>query len=247
MSKNAIIIQARMGSTRLPGKVLEPLGNKTVLWHVINRAKAVDGANIVCCAIPNNANSDPVATEAERCGALVVRGDELDVLSRYRKAAKEINADVIMRVTSDCPLIAPDVCSEVLKLVTTGVSDYACNNMPPSFPHGLDCEAFTIRALDQAALKAQHPYEREHVTPWIRNCSDLKHLNISCSLGNLQHLRWTLDYPEDLLFFRALIKHLEPAPVTVSMARVLAILSDHPELQHINAMHVERTQNCPKD
>lgn len=246
MNQNAIIIQARMGSTRLPGKVLETLGNETVLWHVINRAKAVAGVGIVCCAIPDSASSDPVAIEAVRCGAVVVRGDELDVLARYRKAAKEIGADVIMRVTSDCPLIDPSVCAEVLKLVTSGAADYACNNMPPSFPHGLDCEAFTIAALERAVQEAQQPDEREHVTPWIRNCTDLKHLNISCSLDSLQHHRWTLDYPEDLLFFRALIKHLEPDPVTATMERVLTTLRDHPELQRINAMHVERTQNGPK-
>jgi len=243
MNKTAIIIQARMGSSRLLGKVLEPLGDETVLWHVIKRAEAVDGVDIVCCAIPNTRDSDLVAKEAERCGAIVVRGDELDVLARYHQAAVEINAKIIMRITSDCPLIDPVICTRVLKLVKDGSADYACNNMPPSFPHGLDCEAFTFAALDRARQDAQQPYEREHVTPWIRNCSDLSHQNVLYSGDAVHHHRWTLDYPEDLIFFRTLFEHFQNLTTTAGMDQILDILKSHPDIQTINSMHIDRPLN----
>lgn len=243
MPKTAIIIQARMGSTRLPGKVLEPLGNQTVLWHVIKRAQAVEGVDIVCCAIPQNPNSDPLAAEALRCEAVVVRGDEYDVLNRYHQAATEIGADIIMRITSDCPLTDPNICAAVLRLVTDGMSSYSCNNMPPTFPHGLDCEAFTYDLLEQAAREAKLPHEREHVTPWMRSSSHVNRANFSCSIAGLHHHRWTLDYAEDLLFLRAVNKHLGATPETADMDQILNVLRRYPELVAINAMHVERA--CP--
>ena len=116
MSKTAVIIQAHMGSTRLPGKVLMDLCGRTALSHVIERCRAIENADTVCCAVPESSENDVVAAEAERAGAVVFRGSESDVLERYYLAAKQLNADVVLRVTADCPLLDPAVSAAVLKL-----------------------------------------------------------------------------------------------------------------------------------
>ena len=168
MTRSVCIVQARMGSTRLPGKVLKSLAGPSVLEHVLRRCQAIDGIDVVCCAVSNDSESDPVAREAERAGAVVFRGAQDDVLERYHQAAIACDADIVMRITSDCPLVDPAVCAEVLSMLQNTGADYCANNMPPSWPHGLDCEVFTFDWLDRAAREAERPSEREHVTQFIR-------------------------------------------------------------------------------
>ena len=230
----AVIVQARMASTRLPGKVLKPLRDGTVLREVLRRCRAIPGVDIVCCAVPESAPNDPVAREAESCGAAVHRGHEIDVLDRYTRAARMLRADTVMRVTSDCPLIDPGLCGEVLAALHAAGADYACNNMPPSFPHGLDCEAFTAAALEWAFENARLPEEREHVTPWLRCAAGLKRVNVSSGRPALARHRWTLDYPEDLAFFEAVFAAL-PDAETASLEDVLALLERRPDIAAINA------------
>ena len=220
----AVIVQARMGSTRLPGKVLKKLVGETVLSHVLRRCRQIEGIDTVCCAVPNSANSDPVAEEAVRCGVVVFRGAEYDVLNRYYKAALEIGADVIARVTSDCPLIAPEICGEVLWALRN--ADYACNNRPRRWPHGLDCEAFTSKALEFANRWARS--QREHVTPYLRTHPDILRMSI---MGPRVQGRWTLDYPEDLAFFKALFKKIDRE---AGFDEVWKVLQNHPEIAAIN-------------
>ena len=127
----AVIIQARMSSSRLPGKVLLELNGETVLSQVIKRCNAIDNVDLVCCAVAGGADSDLVAEEAKRCGSFVARGPEDDVLGRYHKVAKEINCDVVLRVTSDCPLIDPKICSQVINLLDGDKYNLATNNLAP--------------------------------------------------------------------------------------------------------------------
>lgn len=232
----AVIVQARMGSTRLPGKVLLDLAGRTVLWHVLTRCRAVPGADIVCCAVPDAPESAPIEAEALACGAVVARGPEHDVLSRYRDAARAVGAGVVMRVTSDCPLIDPEVCGRVLALRAAQSADYACNNMPRGWPHGLDCEAFTAAALDGAAAEAVDAYDREHVTPWLRRAPGLRRANLAGPGGAFADRRWTLDHPEDLAFFRALFALLPSPPAIATTAQVSDLLGRHPEIAALNAM-----------
>lgn len=236
MARTAIIIQARMASTRLPGKVLLYLAGTTVLHHVLRRAAAVPSADVVCCAIPNDPDCDPVAAEAARHGAAVFRGSEDDVLARYAGAARMLDADVIMRITSDCPLIDPSICEALLCLRRDSGAEYACNNMPPSFPHGLDCEAFTRDLLERADSEARQPREREHVTPWMRETAGLRRTNLAGPGGAAMQHRWTLDYPEDFLFFRHLFAQA-PAAATAGMNELINILNTLPELAALNATH----------
>jgi len=231
----AVIVQARMASTRLPGKVLERLGEDTVLAHVLRRCAAIDGIDAVCCAIPDDAGCDAVAEEAEHCGALVFRGSQSDVLDRYHRAALACGADVVMRVTSDCPLIDPGVCGGLLRLFTHEAVDYACNNAPRGWPHGLDCEVFSAAALARAAAEASAPDEREHVTPWLRAHRDIARANLAGPGGDLTTMRWTLDYPEDLAFLRALFARLPAPPEIPEFEEIVMQLRANPDIAAINA------------
>jgi glutamate-1-semialdehyde 2,1-aminomutase/spore coat polysaccharide biosynthesis protein SpsF len=228
----AIIVQARMGSTRLPGKVLMPLAGHTVLEEVLRRCRAIPGADTVVCAIPDDPADDVLIAPATRSGAVVTRGSASDVLSRYRRAADTVGADIVMRVTSDCPLIDPALCGEVLALRAARGVDYAANNIPPGFPHGLDCEAFTAAALRRADDEARDPYAREHVTPWLRTHPTVTRAALPGPGGAVLDQRWTLDFPEDYAFFQAVFAKL---PQNCGWRDAVEMLDAHPEITTINA------------
>jgi len=230
----AIIIQARMASSRLPGKVLLDLAGRTVLSHVVGRCRAIRNADVVCCAVSENRDSDIVAQESERCGATVFRGSELDVLDRYYHAAVSLNAQVVLRVTSDCPLIDPQIAEKVVDLLIKEKADFATNNLPPSWPHGLDCEAFTFSWLERAFNEATDSDEREHVSPFMRRHPDARIVNLEGPGGKLIDQRWTLDYPEDLEFLRALLSELPSLPQIPSMATVLEVLKKRSDIFDLN-------------
>ncbi len=232
----AVIVQARMGSIRLPGKVMRQLAGRTVLEHVLRRCLAIPGADVVVCAVPDQPDSGALEAVARKLGTITFRGSEADVLARYAGAARAVEADVVIRVTSDCPLIDPEVCGAVLKHRACENADYAANNMPPSFPHGLDCEAMTRAALEECAANAKEAYDREHVTPWLRRAPHVRRSSVASADASLAAHRWTLDHPEDLAFFDALFAVLPRSDIT-GMREVLAILARHPSLSNINAMH----------
>lgn len=239
-ARTAIVVQARMGSSRLPGKVMMAMGARTVLEEVLERCRAIPGADIVVCATPDEPASAPIQALARAAGAMVVAGSEHDVLARYVLAAREAKADIVMRVTSDCPLIDPEICGAVLALRAREDADYAANNLTRSFPHGLDCEAFTAAALRQAEAEASDPYAREHVTPWLRTHPGLRRANLAAADVNWADAswvdaRWTLDYPEDLDFMRAVAARLPEGRKRMASATVCRILKAHPEIGEINA------------
>jgi spore coat polysaccharide biosynthesis protein SpsF len=238
----AVIVQARTGSSRLPGKVLMDLAGTTALDHCLSRCKLIPGIGVVCCATTFDPADDAVAAEAGRIGALVFRGSVDDVLARYHGAAMAIGAETVMRVTSDCPLIDPELCGQVLALKREKKVDYACNNLPPSFPHGLDCEAFSAAALAQAFHEAKRPYEREHVTPYIREQACFSRAYLEGPRDESVRLRWTLDYPEDLEFFRALARRLPAPPIFPGWQEIVAVLDEHPEITAINAGRIDEAR-----
>jgi glutamate-1-semialdehyde 2,1-aminomutase/spore coat polysaccharide biosynthesis protein SpsF len=230
----AVIVQARTGSTRLPGKVLKHLCGRTVLEEVLRRCQSISGADAVVCAIPAGADDDALVPVAERAGAMVVRGSTSDVLARYAQAAKAARADLVLRVTSDCPLIDPEICAQVIELRARENADYACNNMPPSFPHGLDCECFTRDALDRAARDAKEPYQREHVTPWLRTQPFLRRANLFGPGGEAAQQRWTLDFEEDYDFLRALWPLLPSPPAIAPWQDIAGILAVRHDIAALN-------------
>jgi len=234
MTKTVAIIQARFGSTRLPGKVLKPLGSGIVLDQAIQRCRAIPSIDAVVIATTDREEDGAIVAAAERAGALVHRGSSEDVLSRYAGAARMSDADVVLRVTSDCPLIDPGICERVIRLRAETGADYAANNMPRLYPHGLDCEVFTRESLDRADRTATAAYDREHVTPWLRRTADLVRAGVIGPGWPAMQQRWTLDFPEDYAFFAALFPRL-PQDRIASMDEVLGILAAHPEIVAINA------------
>jgi spore coat polysaccharide biosynthesis protein SpsF len=239
MSRTAVIVQARMASTRLPGKVLLPLAGTTVLDQVLTRCAAIGNADVVVCAVPDKPDNDLVAEEAmrigARTGALIFRGSESDVLDRYYRAARFADADVVLRVTSDCPLIDPTICARVIELLTDEGADYAANNMSASWPHGLDCEAVRFSWLQRAAQEATQPFDREHVTPFVRTHPDAKKANLNGPGGDMVRHRWTLDTPADLEFMIALFKKMPTGEAAWSFDVPLNIVKANPSLAAINA------------
>jgi len=236
----AIIVQARAGSSRLPGKVLEPLGSASVLARVLARCRRLEGLDHLVCAIPDSEGNDEVVAEAEFCGAHVVRGSETDVLSRYADAARAVDAGVVVRVTSDCPFFDPEVCRQVVALLRESGADYANNTMIADFPQGLDCEAFPAALLFKAERQAKDPADREHVTAWMRRQLAVK---LACLRGpgsGAGVLRWTLDYPEDLDFCRAVFARLgDGRAARIDFPTLANYCRTTPELAAINAAHAD--------
>jgi spore coat polysaccharide biosynthesis protein SpsF len=191
------IVQARMGSKRLPGKVLLPLNGHTVVGETLTRCKQIRGIDRVICAIPDTQENDKLELETEKY-CKVVRGPEHDVLTRYFRAAPE-DATHVMRITSDCPLISPELCGAVLQKLIDFDADYASNVDPRTFPQGMDCEVFTIATLHHAHYHAG-PHEREHVTTWMRS-ANIGRVNVS-SPWRLEG-RLTLDTWDDYQTIRA--------------------------------------------
>ena len=230
MGRTVCIVQARMGSTRLPGKVLKPLGGRTALSHVLERAAAIPGIDLVCCATSHRPEDRAVAEEADRCGVEVSIGSETDVLDRYYRAAKTYDAEVVMRLTGDCPLNDPWVSGEVLDLFRRDNGDYAANNLEPTWPHGVDAEVFGFKWLERAAREATSPDYREHVSTFIRYNPSARKLNLTSPEPAPEH-RWALDTEADYLFLSKLFEVLPEGSESWNHREVISVLDAHPELR----------------
>jgi glutamate-1-semialdehyde aminotransferase/spore coat polysaccharide biosynthesis protein SpsF (cytidylyltransferase family) len=232
--KTVAIIQARMGASRLPGKVLSKLGGEPVLAWVTRAAQAVLGLDEVWIATSDNAADDAVARWADNHNSPVHRGSEHDVLDRYAGAAKASGAEIIVRLTADCPFLDPQVVAQTIRLRAVTGAAYASNIDPPTWPDGLDCEVLTAEALFAAAAEATRLSDREHVTPFVRNNrARFPAETLIAPLPGLAAERWTLDTPADLAFLRAVVGHL-PEGRPPSFLEVLALLDREPELREIN-------------
>lgn len=230
--KVVAVIQARMGSSRLPGKVLMELAGEVVLARVVDAARAINGIDEVVIATSVEAEDDAIEAWCAGRDVACLRGSEADVLDRFSQAARAHSADVVMRLTADCPLLDPEVAGQVLALLLEGGVDYASNVDPASWPDGLDCEVMTAMALETASVEASRPSDREHVTSFIRNNkARFSSLNLTCPIAGMARHRWTLDTREDLAFLGKLAASLEPA-TPASMTKVLSVLRDKPELTH---------------
>jgi glutamate-1-semialdehyde 2,1-aminomutase len=233
--KKVAIVQARMGSSRLPGKVLEDLGGRPALAWIMDAARAIPGVDVACVATSTDAGDDAVAAWAEGAGVPCHRGSEEDVLDRFLLAARAEDADVILRLTGDCPLLDPDAAGLVLRCLVLRGADYACNFEPRQWPDGLDAEAFTRATLEAAASEAQHAYERQHVTPWMRSQRGrLRVEGVACPLPGLGLERWTLDTPQDLEFLREVVARLPNRGRPPSFLDVLVVLDAAPQLRELN-------------
>ncbi|GBE18164.1 3-deoxy-manno-octulosonate cytidylyltransferase [archaeon BMS3Abin16] len=202
------IVQARMGSTRLPGKVMIKVLGRPLLYHFIERMKRAKKIDQIVIATPDKDENRSIILLANEMGIEVFKGSENNVLDRFYQTAKKYKADVIVRVTSDCPLIDASVVDSVIDLFLKGGYDYVSNNIEGSFPHGLDTEVFSFKALEEAHNNAVTDYDKEHVTPYIRNTSKFVLGNLKCK-KDLSGLRWTVDYPEDIAFVQKIFEFFE--------------------------------------
>ena len=233
------IIQARMGSSRLPGKTLIKLNQyRTTLDFVVNQLSFSALLDKIVIATTNLEQDNIIETNAKTLGIDCFRGSSDDVLDRYYHCAKKFQINTIVRITSDCPLIDPQIVDQVIRKYQSEDYDYVTNTLSRSYPIGTDVEIFSFEILEKTWQKAILPSEREHVTLFIRN----KKLNFK--LGNLKnsknlgHLRWTLDRVEDLNLIRKIVVKINKNPIL--MNDILNLFSLEPELIKINE-HI--TQN----
>ena len=231
--KVVAIIQARMGSTRLPGKVLQDLGGQPVLSRVVSRVRRANHVDELVVATSVEAGDAEIVNECQRVAVRCFRGSEADVLDRYYRAAQAQSADVVVRITADCPMIDPAVVDDIVTRFQQTKPDYASNALVRTFPRGLDTEVFTIDALAKAWTEARELYQRAHVTPYFyQNPGLFRILSVTGEKDYSKH-RWTLDTPEDLTLVRELYARFDNQD-TFGWREVLQVIEQEPELAEIN-------------
>lgn len=239
-AKVVAIIQARMASKRLPGKVLLDVAGEPMLVHVVERTRRARLLDEVVVATGEGSGDDPVAQLCQERGYACVRGSEADVLARYLKAARQHLADVVVRITADCPLMDPQVIDQVVEafLGAEPPADYASNRILRRYPVGLDVEVMSRAALERAGKEAHEPYQREHVTPYFyEQPGRFAVLSIEAP-EDYGSLRWTVDTEADLRFVREVYARFPGRP-HFGWRQVLDLLRAEPHLAAINA-HVRQ-------
>ena len=229
------IIQARMTSTRFPGKVLSYVSNISMLEFQIERIKLCENIDEIIIATTNNKSDDIISELGKKLSINVFRGDEADVLTRFTEASKLTRSEILVRLTADCPLIDPEIIKQVIDAFKSNEADYASNINPPTFPDGLDVEVFSKEILFLANEFCQELSEREHVTPWIINNKNIKKINI-CNPNDLSYLRLTVDYPEDLEVIKKIIKKFN-SNTDFSWRDVLKLEKTNREIFEINSKY----------
>ena len=226
--KIVAIVQARMGSTRLPNKALKAIEQKSMMELLLSRLSKAKEINQIVVATSTNENNDPLEELVQSLGYSCFRGSEADVLSRYLGAAEMVGADVVIRITGDCPLVDPELVDLMVKQFLAEDVDYYSNIDPPSYPDGLDIEIFKFSALKRALHETQESFDHEHVTPYIRNSGKFK---TACYKNeeDLSTLRWTVDEEEDFEVIAGVFKHFWP-DIYFSWKDVLKLSQSHPNL-----------------
>lgn len=225
--KIVAVVQARMGSTRFPNKVMRTICGTPMIGLLLERLAKAKLVDQIVLATSENPRDDSLAKHIQGLGYSIFRGSEEDVLDRYYHAAKEAEAELVVRVTGDCPLIDPGIVDETIAVFLDSDVDYVSNNAPPTFPHGLDAEIFTFQALETAWNKAKSPLAREHVTSFITESGNFKQANYSYDTDYSEE-RWTVDEPEDFEVVQKVFEYFSPR-VNFSWLDVVALSKKHPE------------------
>ena len=234
------IVQARLGSERLPGKALRDIADEPMLVRVVNRTMQAKTLDEVVVATTIESRDDEIANLCELKSWIYSRGKEFDVLDRYYESAQAQQANIVVRITSDCPLIDPGIIDlTVRKFIEKASMDYTSNTLPPrTFPRGLDVEVMTFEALERAWGEDTNSTWREHVTPYIYNNPNLFEIMGVKNDNDYSHMRWTVDTPEDLAFVRLVYKHFEHDHF--SWHEVISLLDKKPELTDINKFVLQK-------
>ena len=231
-----------MTSTRLPGKVMKNVLGKSLLAYQIERLRRIPSADQIVVATTTNSDDDVIEAHCQALDVKVFRGSEQDVLARYYGAAKASGADVVVRVTSDCPLIDPEVSERVIRRFLDAHEElgYVSNTLERTYPRGLDTEVFPFRLLELAHQKADKPYEREHVTPYFYGNPDRFNIIQVIDSIDRKEQRWTVDTPDDFEFVRRILETVYPTHPRFTMYDVLDVLAIHPDWMAINAHVVQK-------
>ncbi len=242
------IIQARMGSSRFPGKMMALLAGKPLIWYVMHRVKKAKAIDKVVLATSEYKDNVLLMKEVKGYGIDAFAGNENDVLDRFYQCAKSYGATDIVRITGDCPLVDSAIIDDVIMLYKNEKVDYASNVHPPTYPDGMDVEVFSFRALEKAWKEASLNSEREHVTPYIwKNKAHFTLANLTND-ENLSKLRLTVDEKEDLALMNILLKRLQ-SPYS-AMDEIIAILKKEPSLLGMNSRYIRNegyAQSLHKD
>ena len=241
MRKVVAIIQARMGSTRLPGKILKEVLDKPLFAYQLERVLRSSLLDEVVVATTKNPIDQQVVTFCQKRGVPVFCGSEENVLQRYYCAAKAFSADVVVRITADCPLIDPSVIDQVVSfyLEHQDSYDYVSNTLELTYPRGMDVEVFSSEVLEKVADKAESKWDREHVTAFIRQHPSEFRLGNVAWKENASHHRWTVDTPEDFQLIKVLLEAIYPHHPKFTLEDLLQLLTVHPEWSQINA-HIQQ-------
>jgi spore coat polysaccharide biosynthesis protein SpsF (cytidylyltransferase family) len=228
-------IQARVGSMRLPGKVLMDLGGKPVLQRVMDRVARAEDIDGVAVLTTMSVRDLPIARLCADAGILIYCGSENDVLDRYYQAAQVLRPDHIVRITADCPVLDPAVVNLVVRTHLSSGADYSSNTITERYPDGEDVEVFSFAALERAWTEARLASEREHVTPFIRNHPEIFRIeSVSCAEDHSAQ-RWTLDTEKDYRFLSALYRELGPSDEFFGMGAILRLLEGRADFYEINS------------
>jgi spore coat polysaccharide biosynthesis protein SpsF (cytidylyltransferase family) len=231
--KITVMIQARTGSTRFPRKTLAKIENKPMMWHIINRVKKIKSVEQIALITTRKKTDKVLLKIAEKNNIFGFTGDTHDLLNRHYQCALKIDADPIIRITSDCPLTDPQLVEKILQFYLDHNYDYVTNTISPTYPDGLDVEIFSFSALKRANRYATLQSEREHVFPYFtKNPKKFKLYNYENKI-DLSHLRWTVDQKEDLKFVRQIYSRMKPKTIFY-MKDVLKLLKKEPKLLTIN-------------
>jgi spore coat polysaccharide biosynthesis protein SpsF len=238
--KTVAIVQTRMGSSRLPGKVLMDLGGRTVLARVVRRLRRSTLLDDIMVATTHSTQDDAIVSECQRLAVSYFRGSEDDVLDRYYLAAQACKADVLVRITSDCPLIDPGLVDETIRAFHDQRADYANNTGAHTYPRGLDTEVFSHSALDRAWAEAGKPYEREHVTPYFYEHPEFFRIASMDGATDYGRYRWTLDTPEDLELIRAIYLRFANEDA-FGWRQAIALMEHEPDLVELNSHVLQKS------
>ncbi len=239
------MVQARVSSSRLPGKVLMPILGTPMLLQQIKRLKASQLIDHLVVVTSTDVSDDPLVELMENADIAYFRGSLDNVLDRFYQAALLYRPKHVVRVTGDCPVIDPFIVDDVIGVHLKDGNDYTTNALVPSFPDGLDVEIMTFDALHKAWEKSRLPSEKEHVTYFIQKHPDLFLLKNVVSKKDLSFLRWTVDEPEDFDLISEFYKELYSAKPDFSMTDILGLLESRPELRFLNT-HFERNEGLDK-
>ncbi len=227
------IVQARMGSTRFPGKVMQPINGVPMIELLLQRLARARTFETILLATSVDPRNKPLVEHVRSLGYEVYEGSETDVLERFYEAAKPHRPDAVVRITGDCPLVDPEVVDKVVQVFREENKDYVSNAQPPTFPDGLDCEVFTFRALELAFAEVSLPAQREHVTPYLREAEQFSRSNVK-NERDFSHERWTVDEPRDLVVVASIFAHFAPR-TDFTWKEVMELRESNPSLFEANS------------